>query len=67
MSIKSVMLDLGKGIFTGAVTGVGLQVGRDVYLYAKEKFLGKKEQPTLVRIAEPDPVVPAVNGRSCNK
>lgn len=65
MSFKSVVLDLGKGLFAGAVTGVGLAVGRDVYVYAKEKVLGKKEQPTLVRIAE-DPIVATAN-RCCNQ
>lgn len=58
-------IDLGKGIFAGTVTGVGLQLGRDFYVYAKEKFLGKKEQPTLVRIA--DQPVATATGQCCDQ
>jgi hypothetical protein len=65
MNLKNVVLDLGKGLFASAVTGVGLAVGRDVYVYAKEKVLGKKEQPTLVRIAA-DPITATANS-CCNQ
>jgi hypothetical protein len=66
MSLKRIAIEVGKGVFAGAVTGAGLAVGRDVYVFVKEKFLGKKEQPTLVRIAEPD-VVATATGQRCNQ
>lgn len=68
MSLRSFAHEVGKSVFAATLTGIGLQVGRDVYVWGKAKFSGKPEQPPLVRIANDgiDTPVPGTP-RCCNK